>query len=293
MAKKSAESDALGWYLRDRPLVWGQRTFLMGILNITPDSFSDGGHFFSLEAALSQVHAMAGVIDILDIGGESTRPGALAVDGATELARVLPVIRAVRAEFPGLPISVDTMKSGVAAAAVRAGADVINDVSGGRWDPLILEVAAELGVPVVLMHMQGEPRTMQHQPTYGDVVAEVYEFLAAAITRARAAGIPRSHIAVDVGIGFGKTLEHNLTLLRHLARFRELGCPLLTGVSRKSFIGTLCDRPNPQERLWGTAAACTVAIGGGTDILRIHDPLELVDVCRVGDALLRNQGFFG
>ncbi|NJK34967.1 MAG: dihydropteroate synthase [Oscillatoriales cyanobacterium SM2_2_1] len=287
MAKKSAESGALGWHLRDRLWVWGDRTFLMGILNVTPDSFSDGGRFVSQGAALSQVRAMAGVIDILDVGGESTRPGAQAVDAATELARVLPIITLVRAEFPQLPISIDTMKSGVAAAALRAGADVVNDVSAGRHDPLILEVAAELGAPVVLMHMQGEPRTMQQQPTYGDVVAEVYEFLELAIARAMAAGIPRDRIAVDVGIGFGKSLGHNLTLLRHLSAFRQLNCPILTGVSRKSFIGTLCQHPNPQDRLWGTAAACTAAIAGGSDILRVHDPLPLWDVCRVSDALFR------
>ncbi|CAN1210985.1 dihydropteroate synthase [Tumidithrix helvetica PCC 7403] len=279
--------ESLGWQIGDRAFIWGKRTYLMGVLNVTPDSFSDGGLFDSPEAAVAQADRMAAQVDILDIGGESTRPGAIAIDAEQELARVIPVIEAIRKAHPHLPISIDTTKAKVAESALQAGANVINDVSAGRFDPDMLMLAGKCQVPLILMHMQGSPRSMQSDPQYKHVVREVKQFLADAISVAIACGLPKHLIAIDPGIGFGKTLEHNLTLLRDLGEFRELGCPMLVGVSRKSFIGKLCDRPNPSDRLWGTAAACTAAIAGGADILRVHDPIEIGDVCRVGDAIFR------
>ncbi len=275
------------WQVGDRRLVWGQRTYLMAVLNVTPDSFSDGGQFLSVERALAKVEAIAAATDILDIGGESTRPGATPVSAEEELARVIPVIRAVRARHPQLPISIDTTKAVVAEAALAAGANILNDVSAGRDDPQMLPLAARTQAPIVLMHRQGKPRTMQQNPQYRDVVAEVRQFLVDAQTLAAALGIVQ--VAVDPGIGFGKTLEHNLALLRHLPDLQTLNAPVLVGVSRKSFLGTLCDRPHPPDRVWGTAAACTAAIAGGADILRVHDLWEMRDVVRVADALYRSR----
>jgi dihydropteroate synthase len=275
-----------GWQIGNS-FTWGQRTYLMGVLNVTPDSFSDGGLFDSVEAAIAQVDRMAPWIDILDIGGESSRPGATAITVEQELARVIPVIEAVRKAYPNLPISIDTTKTQVAELALQAGANAINDISAGRLEPDMLALAGKYQVPFFLMHMQGLPRTMQSNPQYSNVVEEVKQFLADAISVAIACGLPKHLIAIDPGIGFGKTLEHNLALLRNLREFKTLGCPLLVGVSRKSFIGLLCDRPNPSDRLWGTAAACTAAIAGGADILRVHDPQEISDVCRVSDAIFR------
>ncbi|MFQ3679039.1 MAG: dihydropteroate synthase [Pseudanabaenaceae cyanobacterium] len=273
------------WQLGDRRLEWGQRTYLMAVLNVTPDSFSDGGQFYSVERALAKVEAIAAATDILDIGGESTRPGATPVAVEEELARVIPVIRAVRARHPHLLISIDTTKAVVAEAALAAGANILNDVSAGRDDPQMLPLAAQTQAPIVLMHRQGKPATMQQNPQYRDVVAEVRQFLTDAQTMAKALGI--AAMAVDPGIGFGKTLEHNLALLRRLPDLQTLEAPVLVGVSRKSFLGTLCDRPQPADRVWGTAAACTAAIAGGADILRVHDVWEMRDVCRVADALYR------
>ncbi|NJK60927.1 MAG: dihydropteroate synthase [Oscillatoriales cyanobacterium SM2_1_8] len=275
----------LPWQVGDRRLVWGQRTYLMAVLNVTPDSFSDGGRFDSVERALAKVEAIATATDILDIGGESTRPGSTPVTATEELARVIPVIRAVRARHPHLPISIDTTKAVVAEAALAAGANILNDVSAGRDDPKMLPLAAQTQVPMVLMHRQGLPPTMQQDPQYRDVVTEVRQFLTDAQTMAAALGI--AQVAIDPGIGFGKTLEHNLALLRHLSALQTLNAPVLVGVSRKSFLGNLCDRPHPADRVWGTAAACTAAIAGGADILRVHDVWEMRDVCRVADALYR------
>ncbi len=277
----------MSWQLRGHCLAWGKRTYVMGVLNVTPDSFSDGGQFASPQAALAQAEVLAAAgVDILDIGGESTRPRAAAVSAVEERARVIPVIRAVRQRLD-LPISIDTTKAAVAQAALEAGADIINDISAGRFEPDILKVAAHFQAPLVLMHMQGTPRTMQQQPQYTDVVGEVYRFLEERLAAAQAAGVARSHLAVDPGIGFGKTLEHNLEILRRLSVFRGLGVPLLVGTSRKSFIGKLLDQPNPQNRLWGTAATLTSAIAGGADLLRVHDGAAMVQVCRVSDAIWR------
>ena len=275
------------WVIRDRQFIWGDRTYIMGVLNVTPDSFSDGGQFNSSDTALKQVAKMLPYIDILDIGGESTRPQAQPVSAEQECDRILPIIKAVRGAYPNLPISVDTVKAIVAKAAIAAGADMLNDVSAGRFDPDMLPLVGKLQVPIFLMHMQGEPRTMQVHPKYHDVVNDVKHFLNDAISVAKACGIPKHLIAIDPGIGFGKTLEHNLELLRNLRAFQEIGLPLLLGVSRKSFIGKLCDRPNPSDRLFGTIAACSACIAGGADILRVHDPQEIADACRVNDAIFR------
>ena len=275
------------WVIRDRQFIWGDRTYIMGVLNVTPDSFSDGGQFNSSDTALKQVAKMLPYIDILDIGGESTRPQAQPVSAEQECDRILPIIKAVRDAYPNLPISVDTVKASVAKAAIAAGADMLNDVSAGRFDPEMLPLVGRLQVPIFLMHMQGEPRTMQVHPKYHDVVNDVKHFLNDAISVAKACGIPKHLIAIDPGIGFGKTLEHNLELLRNLRAFQEIGLPLLLGVSRKSFIGKLCDRPNPSDRLFGTIAACSACIAGGADILRVHDPQEIADACRVSDAIFR------
>ncbi|GBO51904.1 dihydropteroate synthase [Pseudanabaena sp. lw0831] len=285
---KTANSTKLtNWKIRDRQFIWGDRTYIMGVLNVTPDSFSDGGHFNSRDAALRQVEQMFPYIDILDIGGESTRPNAQPVSAAEECDRILPIIQAIRETYPNLPISVDTVKASVAKAAIASGADMLNDVSSGRFDPEMLPLAGKLQVPIFLMHMQGEPSTMQENPRYRNVVDDVKQFLADAILVAKACGIPKHLIAIDPGIGFGKTLDHNLKVLKNLRSFKEISAPLLLGVSRKSFIGKLCDRPDPSDRLYGTIAACSSCIAGGADILRVHDPKEIFDACRVSDAIFR------
>src|SRR5919202_4621476 len=283
--------------LRERSFNWGERTYLMGVLNVTPDSFSDGGEFNAPAAALAQAQSLveAGA-DIIDIGGQSTRPGAQQVSVEEELNRVLPVVRAFReAELSRresvlpVPISVDTTRAVVAQKAVEAGADMVNDISGGTFDPDMLPVVAQLRIPIVLMHIRGTPQTMQQLTQYEDLIREIYEFLENQIAAAVAAGIERSRLIVDPGIGFAKTAEQNLEILRHLPIFRSLGVPILVGVSRKSFIGRILNQPDPKGRVWGTAAACCAAIAGSADILRVHDVLEMHDVCRVADAIWRNQ----
>jgi dihydropteroate synthase len=269
----------------------GRRTLVMGILNVTPDSFFDGGQFFHLESALGHARRLIREgADILDIGGESSRPGAQPVPEEEELRRVVPVIRAIRQES-AVPISVDTYKAAVAEAALEAGANIVNDISALRFDSRMVEVVARAGVPVVLMHMRGEPRTMQQNPVYADVVREIKEFFAERIAFARAHGIEK--ILIDPGIGFGKTVEHNLEILRRLGEFRELGCPILIGVSRKSFIGRLCGTAEnplpPSERLEGTIASNVIAVLNGAQIVRVHDvaahkrALAIVDaICYAG-----------
>ena len=260
----------------------------MGVLNVTPDSFSDGGEFYTPAAALAQAQRLveAGA-DVLDIGGQSTRPGAQQVSVEEELHRVLSVVQVVRSQL-SVPISVDTTRAIVAQRAVEAGADWVNDISGGTFDPDMLSTVAQLGVPIVLMHIRGTPETMQQLTDYQDLIGEIYEFLERQIAAAERAGISRSRVIVDPGIGFAKTLEQNLEILRHLPTFRSLGVPILVGVSRKSFIGRLVNQPDPKGRVWGTAAACCSAIAGTADILRVHDVLEMRDVCRVADAIWRS-----
>lgn len=252
------------------------RPRLMGILNVTPDSFSDGGRFFDPGAALAQAGAMARA-DILDIGGESTRPGAATVPEAEEINRTAPVIAAIRNRFSG-PLSIDTRKAGVARAALAAGADMLNDVSALGFDAAMAPLAAETGVPVCLMHAQGTPDVMQKAPQYEDVLLDVYDALAALVARAEAAGIAREALIVDPGIGFGKTMAHNLTLLAGLSLFHGLGCAVLLGASRKRFIGTLSGVEPAVEpadgRLPGSLAVALAAVTQGVQIVRVHDIAE-------------------
>ncbi|MDA0265680.1 MAG: dihydropteroate synthase [Cyanobacteria bacterium] len=282
------------WILRDRSFNWGDRTYVMGVLNITPDSFSDGGRFNSLETGLAQAQELvkAGV-DMLDIGGQSTRPGAQSVPVEAELRRVVPVIEAIRhsadAALQTAVISVDTTRAEVARAAVRAGADLVNDISGGTFDRGMLSTVADLGVPIVLMHIRGTPATMQNQTNYEDLLGEIISALKRQINTAIAAGVNANRIIVDPGIGFGKSYPQNLEILRRIPDLQALGCPILIGPSRKSFIGWLLAQPDPTQRVWGTAAACCAAIAGGADILRIHDGREMVEVSRVADAVWRPQ----
>ena len=276
---------------RGQSFVWGQQTYLMGILNVTPDSFSDGGQFNTLEAAVAQAQQMvADGAHLLDIGGQSTRPQADEVPLAEELRRVVPVIKALRSDFSAIgavPISVDTTRAAVAAAAIAAGADWVNDISGAVYDADMLPTVAELQVPIVLMHLRGTPKTMQQFTDYRDLMGEIYEFLARRVEAAIAAGIAADRIILDPGIGFAKTFEQNLEILRRLPELRSLGCPILVGASRKRFIGHLLNQLDPQQRVWGTAAACCAAIAAQTDILRVHDVAPLREVCTVADAIWR------
>ena len=246
---------------------------IMGILNVTPDSFSDGGLFNAPDAALTQARAMvAEGADILDIGGESTRPGAVTVDVDQEIARTVPVIAAIRADG-GTPISIDTRKARVAQAALAVGASLVNDVSAFTFDPGMAHATAQMGAPCCLMHAQGDPATMQDAPTYDDVMLDVYDFLETRILSAEAAGIRRDQIIVDPGIGFGKTQDHNLTLLKNLSIFHGLGCAILLGASRKRFIGTLGNAPDVRDRMPGSVAIALHGIRQGMQILRVHDTL--------------------
>jgi dihydropteroate synthase len=267
-----------------REFVWGTRTFLMGIVNVTPDSFSgDGllaGGAGATEAAVTQVRRMvAEGVDIVDVGVESTRPGHAPVYAAEERDRVVPVIAAIRQAFPGLPVSVDTTKAEVAVAALDAGADVVNDVWGTAPDAALIALVAARAVPYVLMHNRAEP-------IYGDVVADVVADLADAVERAVDGGVARERILIDPGIGFGKTAEHNLVLLARLDALRSLGRPILLGTSRKSTIGRVLDLP-PDQRLEGTLATTALGVAGGVDIVRVHDVQANRRAARVADAIVR------
>ncbi len=268
---------------RGRALEVGRRTLLMGIVNVTPDSFSDGGQFLETTAAIEQgLRLAAEGADILDIGGESTRPGAMAVDAETECSRVLPVIEALAREV-GVPISIDTSKAAVAQRALDAGAGMINDVTALRGDPAMAAAAAAGGVPLVLMHMQGTPRTMQEHPHYGDLMSEVLGHLRASLAIAADAGVPEEQTVVDPGLGFGKTLSHNLEIMRRLPELRSLGRPILVGPSRKSMIGKVLGAP-AGERVFGTAAAVAFCITRGAHIVRVHDVAAMRQVARMTDA---------
>lgn len=260
---------------------------IMGILNTTPDSFSDGGEFATIARALAHACEMeAEGAAIIDVGGESTRPGAAEVGEEEELARVVPVVEQFsRLRHPGTLISVDTSKAEVAQAAVAAGAEVINDVTGLRGDPRMLEVAAGCKAGLVIMHMKGTPRTMQEAPHYADVVAEVREFFEAALARCLGAGIDAGRICFDPGIGFGKTLEHNLALLRGLPGLRVAGRPLLIGVSRKSFIGKLVGDRGMAERSWGTVALTAYAREQGVEVHRVHEVRANLEAMRMAEAI--------
>ncbi|MBF9035668.1 dihydropteroate synthase [Rhodobacterales bacterium HKCCE2091] len=248
------------------------RPALMGIVNVTPDSFSDGGAHDGAEAAIAHARSLADAgAAILDIGGESTRPGAVEVPEEEEIARVVPVIEGLRAGGVDTAISIDTRKAGVGRAALAAGADIVNDVSAFRFDPDLAVVAAEADAPVILMHSLAEPGTMQDDPRYDDVLLDVYEALDRAVSDAEAAGIPRSRIVVDPGIGFGKTQAHNLALLGRLSLFHGLGCAVLLGVSRKGFIGRITNVSDPAARDTGSAAVGLWALSQGIQVLRVHD----------------------
>ena len=278
--------------LNSQTLALGRKTHVMGIVNVTPDSFSDGGRFFDAEAAVT--HGLKLVeegADILDIGGESTRPFSEPVSAEEESRRVIPVIEAL-AKSAAVPISIDTTKASVARRALNAGASIINDVSALRLDPELAEVAAGSAVPIILMHMLGTPRTMQKSPHYDDVVGEIKSFLAAAIQRAMQHGIARDRIIVDPGIGFGKTLEHNLLLLQNLKAFADLGATILIGPSRKAFIRNLLKGPDRDDLPadlpaveTGTQAAVSVAALNGAHIVRVHDVARTVSTLRIIDAI--------
>lgn len=262
-----------------------ERPHVMGILNVTPDSFSDGGRFLDRGAALARAEEMiAEGADVIDVGGESTRPGSDAVTQEEELARVLPVIEHL-APRVGVPISVDTYRAAVAARAVAAGASIVNDVTGLRADPAMAEAVAKGGAALVVMHMRGTPKTMQADTAYADLLAEVWRSLRQSTEAALAAGVPADRIVVDPGIGFGKSLEGNLALLRRLGELQSLGFPLLVGASRKSFLGKLLGTEDPAQRLEGSLAAATVAAWNGAHILRVHDVAETRRALRVAWAV--------
>jgi dihydropteroate synthase len=261
----------------------------MGVVNVTPDSFSDGGAYLDTKAAVTHALEMqyAGA-DLVDIGGESTRPGSVLVSAEEELARVMPVLLALQGQLR-IPISIDTRKAAVAEAAIAAGAEIINDVSALTFDPAMGEIACRRRVPVILMHMRGEPGTMQKGPFARNVFRDVAGGLRAAVARASRAGIARSRIVLDPGIGFGKSRLQNFELLAHMSRLAALGYPLLVGTSRKAFLGATLGSAHspapPGERIWGTAATVTAAILGGAHIVRVHDVAEMVQVARVADAV--------
>ncbi|MFN2543888.1 MAG: dihydropteroate synthase [Actinomycetota bacterium] len=274
------------WVIGGRTLECGPRTLVMGILNVTPDSFSDGGRWFDPEDAVRHGLEMAGEgADLIDVGGESTRPGSDAVEADQERDRVVPVIKRLTAELPDVPISIDTRKADVAAAALDAGAAIVNDVSAGS-DTRMFEVARAGGAGVVLMHMKGEPKTMQRAPRYQNVVAEVRAYLVERIEAAVAAGIRREALCVDPGLGFGKSEEHSLRLMKEIDALLDLGRPVLVGPSRKSFIGHILGT-EVTDRVEGTAGAVASMAARGAHIVRVHDVLQMARVVRVVDAIRR------
>jgi dihydropteroate synthase len=274
------------WKIRDREIDLSRRARVMGIINATPDSFSDGGSFLNPQAALAHgLQMVAEGAEILDIGGESTRPGAQSVETDEEIRRVLPIIQALRRESQVL-LSIDTSKAAVAEAALDAGADIINDVTGLRGDPDMPALAASSKAGVVIMHMQGQPRTMQVAPTYDDVVEEVGNFFRQALARSVACGIDPMRIALDPGIGFGKTPEHNRRLLAELSAFLEFGRPLLVGASRKSFLGWLAGSSAMDDRFWPGVALTSLCRERGARLLRVHDVKPHTEALRMTEAIL-------
>jgi dihydropteroate synthase len=278
----------LRWHLRDRVIEFGLRPLVMGIVNVTPDSFSDGGYFLDPDAAITRgLQLVAGGADILDVGGESTRPGAEPVPPEQEVRRVLRVVAELARRSP-VPISVDTMKPAVARACLEAGAVIVNDVSGFR-DPELVRVVAEHRAGAIVMHMQGAPRTMQQNPCYTDVVREVGEFFEERLRVLAGSGMAPETVCLDPGIGFGKTLEHNLELLANLAAFRRFGRPVCLGVSRKGFIGTLCGREKGERLAGSLAVACFAAARGESQVLRVHDVAATRDAVVLLDAIDRRR----
>ncbi len=277
----------LQWRCRDRLFSLGKRTLIMGVLNVTPDSFSDGGAYIDPDRAIRRAFEMLDEgADIIDVGGESSRPGSERVSLAEELRRVIPVVSALAQAGRGA-ISVDTMKADVARRSLDAGAHIINDITGLTHDPAMVEVVRAAGAGVVIMHMQGEPRTMQLRPAYADVTREVVAYLRDRLAVAVRHGVDATSVALDPGIGFGKTVEHNLQLLRDLPLLLELGRPILVGISRKSFLGAITGRENPSDRLASGVAAMAVARMNGAHIVRVHDVKEACDGARVVDRITR------
>ncbi len=277
---------ALEW--GDHSLNLSNRTHIMGVINVTPDSFSDGGLYFKEDKAIEQGIAMAHAgADIIDIGGESTRPYSETVSCEKEIARVIPVIEALSRVIK-IPISIDTCKAKVALEALKAGASIINDISALRFDPEMATVAAGAGVPVILMHMQGTPRDMQKNPTYNDLIGEILAFLKDAIERAVKAGIRTDLIIIDPGIGFGKSFQHNLEIIRELKQLGSLGTPILLGLSRKAFIGRILQN-QPHERDIGTMAAISAGILNGAHIVRVHNVQMAVETVKVIDEIKKRS----
>jgi dihydropteroate synthase len=276
----------MNWSFRDRSVTIGARPLVMGIVNVTPDSFSDGGQYLDADAAVGHALKLAADgADILDIGGESTRPGAKPVPLEDELARVVPVVRRLAAQTR-VPISVDTSKAEVAFRALEAGASIVNDITAGRGDPAIVEVVHQAAAGIVLMHMQGTPETMQLNPTYVDVIREVRAFLAERVQAFLDGGVPAERIAIDPGIGFGKTFEHNMALLRDLRELGSIGRPVVLGVSRKGMLGQITGRPRGERLAASLAAACYCASHGAAHVLRVHDVAPTVDAARIIGAIL-------
>jgi dihydropteroate synthase len=280
--------------LPSRTLILGERTLIMGVLNVTPDSFSDGGAFLDSQAAVARALELErDGADILDIGGESTRPAAAPVSAREEISRILPLFKALRGKLR-IPLSVDTQKAEVAEAALAAGAEIVNDISALRSDPRLAEVARHAHAPVILMHMRGAPRTMQRGPFARNVIRDVMTGLREALARARRASLAKSRILLDPGIGFGKSYEQNFEILARLPEFARLGCPIVIGTSRKAFLGRALAKPGepplpPTERILGTAATVTASILGGAHIVRVHDVAEIARVVRVADAIVDSE----
>jgi len=275
------------WRCRDHTLSLGERTLVMGIVNVTPDSFSDGAMFASVDDAVAHGARLVDEgADLVDVGGESTRPGSDPIEADEELLRVVPVIEGLVKARPGTALSVDTRKPEVASAALDAGASVVNDIAGGR-NVALLETVSRTGAGVVLMHMLGEPKTMQDDPRYDAVVAEVHEFLRERIEAAVFAGVPEERVCIDPGIGFGKTVDHNLALLRAVPALRMLGAAVMVGASRKGFIGTLTGVDDPAARLEGSLAVAVLAAAHGADLVRVHDVAATVRALKVADAVVR------
>jgi dihydropteroate synthase len=273
--------------LPHRTIELGQRTLVMGILNVTPDSFSDGGEYFTHDRAVERaLELKAEGADIIDIGGESTRPGSQSISPEEELQRVMPVIERLVGKL-SIPISIDTTKFEVAQTALHAGVEILNDVTGLRHDPRLADLAAEHGAALIIMNMRGTPDTMQQIPPSPDIFAEIEEHFQWAIAEACARGVNREQLILDPGIGFGKTVEQNLALINHLDRFAHFDLPLLVGPSRKTFIGKILNK-DPHERVMGTAAAVAAAIFRGAHIVRVHDVREMVEVVKVADAIYQS-----
>jgi dihydropteroate synthase len=266
-------------------LDFSKKTYIMGVLNVTPDSFSDGSLYFNKDKAVQ--HALKLVedgADIIDIGGESTRPGSEPISAKEEIRRTVPVIKAISKEIK-IPISIDTYKSEVARCALDAGASIVNDISGLRFDPEMPKVVAKYGVPAIIMHIKGRPKDMQQNPVYEALIPEIMDYLRISIRLANKFGIPDNKIIIDPGIGFGKTFEHNLEIIKNLKEFTILGKPVAIGVSRKAFIGKILGDIPPSERLEGTSAAVAISILNGANIIRVHDVKEISKVAKVADAI--------